>query len=186
MKYIFPLIIFISTLISCQKNTIDEKFNCNTPKHFTNTKEYKDVLNKFKIEIPKYWKTELYFDEFQSEVYSADTTKQLSETYIIDIAWHQGELKFNSEFEQKVIQNITENEQLIVVDSGYGKFMKKDSYYIISVGENTEISYHFLEIYLKSKDDEFYTFTSKIYGNEFVNERICASISLFKSISFLK
>ncbi len=186
MKYIITIILLISTFISCQKNTIEDSFDCNTPLHFTKSKEYSDVLKKFKIKIPSNWKTELYFDEYQSELYSADTTKQLSETYIVDITWHQGQLDFNKEFEQNLNENITLKEKLIHVKSGHGSFLNHQSYYYIAVGENTDITYHYLQIFLKYKNDEYYTFTSKIYGNEFVNERICASISLFKNIRFIK
>lgn len=186
MKYIFPLLIFIFILSSCDKKpTIEDAFECNTPSHFSKTKKYKDVLNHFKIDIPKTWKTSLYYDEYQSEIYSADTTKQLSETYIADITWRRGELIYNEEFENKIKQNLLEKENLEIIQSGYGKFLKHKSYYIVSVGKNTDITYHYLQIFLQYKVDEYYTFTSKIYGDEFVSERICASISLFKNIKFL-
>lgn len=187
MKYIISIFILVITLSSCnEKATVSNAFDCNTPNHLTNTKKYKDVLNHFKISIPKSWKTSLYYDEFRSEVYSADTTKQLSETYIAEITWHRGELVFGEEFEQKVNQNLLEKEKLEIVQSGYADFIKHKSYYNLSVGKNTDITYHYLQIYLQYSVDEYYTFTTKIYGDDFVSERICASISLFKSIHFLK
>jgi hypothetical protein len=186
MKYISTFTLLILTLFSCQKDTIEDAFGCNTPSHFTNSKNYHDVLKKFNVDIPKNWKTELYFDEYQSEVYSADTTKQLSESYIIDIAWHQGSLVFNEDFEQKIIQNLNEIEHLEIVQSGYGKFVKYNSYYNLSVGKNSDITYHYLQIYLQYENDAYYIFTSKIYGDEFVNERICSSVSLFKNITFIE
>ncbi|MDH3321423.1 MAG: hypothetical protein OEM04_00450 [Flavobacteriaceae bacterium] len=187
MKHLISIIILTITLISCnKKDTIGDAFDCKTPSHFTNSKEYKDILKHFKIKIPKDWKTSLYYDEFQSELYSADTTKQLSETYIADITWHQGELDFNEAFEKKIHQNLIDKEQLKIIKSGYGEFINHKSYYNLSTGINTDITYHYLQIYLQYSVDEYYTFTSKIYGDEFVNERICASISLFKNIEFIK
>ncbi len=184
MKYLVALILFSTVLISCNNNNITEVFDCNTPSHFTNSKKYNDVLKKFSIKIPKYWKTELYFDEFQSELYSADTTKELSESYIVDISWHQGGLEFNEDFEQNILQNLEEVERLETKLSGYGTFIKHKAYYNLSVGINTDIPYHYLQIYLQFENDTYYTFTSKIYGDEFVNERICESISLFQNIKF--
>ncbi|MCK5678260.1 MAG: hypothetical protein KAH72_07265, partial [Flavobacteriaceae bacterium] len=102
MKQFFIILILFLTLISCQKEDLTEVFNCKGTTNFSKTKEYTDVLKHFKINIPKSWNTELYYDEFQSELYSADTTKRLTETYIVDITWHQGELVFNNDFEQKV------------------------------------------------------------------------------------
>jgi len=187
MKFIFYLFLTISILSSCDKKvTIENAFECNAPSHYTSTKQYKDVLKHFKINIPKKWKTSLYYDEFRSEIYSADTTKQLSETYIADITWHQGELVFNEDFEQNITQIAVKKDKLDIIQSGYGEFIKHKSYYMLSVGKNSDISYHYLQIYLQYNVDEYYTFTSKIYGDEFVNERICASISLFKTIDFIK
>ena len=187
MKYIISIFILTITLSSCnEKVTVSNTFDCNTPNQLTNTKKYKDVLSHFKIDIPKSWKTKLYFDEFQSEVYSADTTKQLSETYIAEITWHQGELNFNEDFEGNVNIILLEKEKLEIVQHGYADFINYKSYYNLSVGKNTDITYHYLQIYLQYNIDEYYTFTTKIYGDDFINERICASISLFKSIQFLK
>lgn len=186
MKYFKVLIIALILFSSCQKNDLRERFECETPTHFTNTKKFKDVLSKFKINIPKYWKTELYYDEFQSELYSADTTKQLSETYLIDIAWHQGELNFNEDFKDNISKELKEKGLLKLEKSGFVKIKKYDSYYNLAVGKDAELTYHYLQVYLKYKPDEYYTFTSKIYGDEFVDERVCSSISLFNKIKFLK
>jgi len=186
MKYFLVFFILITTLISCnEKQTVSSAFDCTTTTRLTKTKAYKDVLSHFKIDMPKSWKTKLYYSEFQSEVYSADTTKQLTETYIADITWHQGELNFDEEFEQKINEIIFEKEKLEIVQFGYADFLKHKSYYNLSVGKNTDITYHYLQIYMQYKNDVYYTFTTKIYGDDFVSERICASISLFKSIRFL-
>ena len=186
MKYLTILILSLLVFSSCQNNDLGEQFECNTPTHFTNTKKYKDVLSKFNIEIPKYWKTQLYYDEFQSDLYSADTTKQLSETYLIDITWHQGELNFDEEFKSKISKGLKNKGLLKVVRSGFVKFKKHDSYYNLSTGKSADLTYHFLQVYLKYKPDEYYTFTSKIYGDKYVNERICSSISIFNNIKFIK
>ncbi|MCK5638817.1 MAG: hypothetical protein KAH67_08900 [Flavobacteriaceae bacterium] len=187
MNYSKFLIIVIVLITSCKKDDgIKNAFDCNTPSQFTNAKEYKDVLSKFKLKIPKYWKTNLYFDEFRSEIYSADTTKQLSETYIIDVTWHRGELRFDEEFEEKINENITKKGNLITLNSGYGRFKRHKSYFNLSVGENTDITYHYLQIFMKYNTDEYYTFTTKIYGEDFVSERICTSIQVFENIKFIK
>ena len=186
MKYIYILIATLFIFTSCENNELKEQFECDAPTHFTNTKEYKDVLSKFYIEIPKYWKTQLYYDEFQSDLYSADTTKQLSETYLIDITWHQGELNFDKEFKSNISKNLKGKGLLKVIKSGIVKFKKHDSYYNLSTGKNSELTYHYLQIYLKYKPDEYFTFTSKIYGDRNTNERVCASISIFNNIIFIK
>ena len=184
MKYSILLAVLAFSFLGCENSKFEREFDCDTPVHFTNTKTYKDVLNHFEIDIPKNWRTKLYYDELQSKVYTADTTKQLSESYIIDVTWRQGELIFNDEFEEKVNELASRDFQLIPVKSGYGKFLDKPSYYHISTGKNANMNWHFLQIYVQYNTDEYYLLSSKIYGDDFVSERICATFALFKNISF--
>ena len=186
MKKFKILIIPLILLAGCQNNELGGQLECDTPIHFTKTKKYKDVLSKFNIKVPKYWKTKLYYDEYQSELYVADTTKQLSETYIIDITWHQGELYFNEDFKLNLSKELKNKGLLKKIKSGIIKFKKHDSYYNLSAGKDVNLTYHYLQVYLKYKPDEYYTFTSKIYGDKYINERICSSISIFNNIKFIK
>jgi len=186
MRYLVSMLLIVMLFTSCQNSKFEREFDCNTPAEYTQTKTFKDVLSHFEIDIPKSWKTELYYDEYQSALYSADTTKQLRETYIIDITWHQGELVLNKDFELKVEENATRNLKLIPVKSGFGDYLGHPAFYHIATGKSDDLSWHYLQIYVQHSIDEYYTFTAKIYGNEFVNERICSSFSLFNNISFLK
>jgi hypothetical protein len=186
MKYLILSICATLMLISCQNSKFEKEFECETPISYTQTKTYKDVLKHFEIDVPSNWKSELYYDEYQSALYTADTTKALRETYILDIAWHQGELVLNKEFEVRVAQNASRNLKLVPVRSGFGEYLGHPAYYHIATGKSEDLSWHYLEIYVQHKVDEYYTFTSKIYGNEFVSERICASFSVFNEITFLE
>jgi len=185
MKHLIVTFCAALVLVSCQNSKFEKEFECDTPISYTQTKNFKDVLNHFEIEVPSNWKSELYYDEYQSALYTADTTKTLRETYILDIAWHQGELVLNKDFEVRVAENATRNLKLIPVKSGFGEYLGHPAYYHIATGKSDDLSWHYLEVYVQHKVDEYYTFTSKIYGNEFVSERICASFSVFNEITFL-
>ncbi len=185
MKYASVLILLTLFLTSCQKSKFEREFECETPSSYTQTKTFKDVLGHFEIDVPSSWKTELYYDEFQSAVYTADTTKSLRETFILDISWRQGELVLNKDFEVKVAQNARRNLQLIPVKSGFGEYLEHPAYYHIATGKSDDLSWHYLEVYVQHKVDEYYVFTAKIYGDEYVSERICASFSIFGELIFL-
>ena len=185
MKKLIALIVVLFTLNSCQQSKFEREFECETPLQYTQTKTYKDVLNHFEIDLPSSWKTELYYDEYQSAVYTADTTKSLRETFILDISWRQGELVLNKDFEVKVAENARRNLKLIPVKSGFGEYLDQPAYYHISTGKSDDLSWHYLEVYVQHKVDEYYSFTAKIYGDEFVSERICSSFSIFGDIVFL-
>ena len=57
-----------------------------------------DVKKTFSVAYPKNWKTNLYFDETQSSIFTADTTKQLTETVLLDITFINKEINFNDSF----------------------------------------------------------------------------------------
>jgi len=185
MKHFLLLFLITFTLISCEKNDVADAFDCNSSIHFSETKEMNDVLKKFKIDIPIDWNSKLYYDEYKSVLYSADTTKNLSETYIVEITWHQGELELNEDLDQKVQEAIDTKEELQTLRSGFGKFKKFPAYYNLANGKSMDFEYFYLQVYLQTKPDEYFTLTTKIYGNEFVDERICASIAVFNEIKFL-
>jgi hypothetical protein len=170
---------------ACKNTRFEREFGCETPLGFSNTKTYKDVLSHFEIDIPKSWKTSLYYDEYQSKLYTADTTRNLSESYIIDVTWHQGELVINEEFDRLVSEQADREFDLVPVKSGEGDFLDLPAYYHISTGKKNDMNWHYLQVYLKYNTDEYYTLTSKIYGNVLVTERICASFALFKELEFI-
>ncbi len=169
----------------CKNSKFEREFNCDTPMSFSNTKTYKDVLGHFEIDIPKNWKTSLYYDEYQSKLYTADTTRNLSESYIIDVTWHQGELIIDDDLERLVSEQVGREFNLIPVKAGEGEFLDYPAYYHISTGQKNNMNWHYLQIYLKYEPDEYYTLTSKIYGDELVTERICASFAVFKELDFI-
>ena len=186
MKYFFTLIVLAASLTGCKKNDVRIALNCTTTTNFANTKEISGFLKHFKLDVPQNWKSELYYDEMQSRFYSADTSKQLTDTYIIDVTWHQGEIELDDKFEEIIENDVKQNEQLIPYKTGFGSFLNLPSYYILAQGKSSGFTYHYLQIYLKTNVDEYFHLTTKVYGDEFVEERLCESLSLFEGITFLE
>lgn len=185
MKNILLLLVALS-LLACQKNDLIKEFKCKSTTEFSDTKEIRDVLKKFKLTLPSTWKTQLYYDDFQSEIYSADTTKSLKETYILDISWHQGELELNEFFDQTVRDTLAIKEGLSLVKSNFSEFHNKPCYWNLSKGKSGEFTYHFFQVYVKTEVDEYFTFTTKIYGDENIDERLYSSIQLTDQINFIE
>jgi hypothetical protein len=185
IRYLLLATVLIS-LNSCKKDGLTEEFNCKKLSSTENTKEIRDVLKKFKVYLPKYWKTELYYDEFQSEIYSADTTKSLTETYILDVSWHQGELNLNKSFDQTVIDTLAMKEGLHLVKSNFNKFKNKPSYWNLSKGKSGDYTIHYLQVYVKTEIDEYFTISTKFFGDNDITDKLCASVSLFDQIKFIE
>ena len=185
MKRIITVLLVISAL-SCQKNNIESELGCGSVPKLGETKETRDILKKFKLIVPKKWSTQLYYDDFKSQIYAADTTKQLSETYILDVAWHQGEITLDDVLAKSVKDTLNIKEQMTTIKTGFGKFKKKPSYWNLSQGKESGRLYTFLQVYLKTEVDEYFLLTTKLYGDANVNSRLCESIALFDRINIIE
>ena len=97
---IFFSLIFLLISACSKQSEIGKKMNCS-PTTYKNTKEITDFNKNFILSIPSNWKTELYFDNYQSEIFTADTIKQLSETYILAASFNLGTLNFDSDFHHR-------------------------------------------------------------------------------------
>lgn len=176
----------ILVLTSCGKNDLTSEFDCGSSSYSSELKEYRDVLKKFRASVPASWKTQLYYDDFQSQLFSADTTKSLTETYVIDIAWHQGELALDEFFDQKVKDTLAIKDQLSNLKSSLSRFKDRPSYWNLSKGKMGQHNYHFLQVYVKTAPDEYFTLGTKVYGDQQVDERLCESIDLYQRMEFIE
>ena len=177
---IFLLILI--TMTSCAKKTaLETTYNCSNSFSFSETKKVKDFKKNFAITVPTNWKTQLYYDEYQSDIFTADTTKELSKTYILDTSWKLGELKLDEEFKTK----ITNNSNLNIVNSKIENILQKPAFWYIQKGKKKGFDYQVLQIYLKTSVDTYLEIKTEVYGNKNVEKRFCESIKIIKSIVFI-
>jgi hypothetical protein len=185
MKKTVLIVLLYLIALSCKhQSELGKEFACDTSE-IKNLSEYFDFKKNFKIHIPSSWKTELYYDDFQSEIFTADTTKQLSETFILDAAFNFGELNFDLEFHQKTDSILTVS-NLKKIKEGTLKFKSKPAFWYLVKGTKNGFEYHQFNILVKNTSTTYFTANSEIYGTENVNKRICESISLMEKIEFLQ
>ncbi len=185
MKNKFVFIFIIILIVGCKKQSeLSKTFNCNTFK-LSNLETYSDFKQNFEIAIPTNWKTELYYNEFQSEIFSADTTKQLSESYIIDAAFNYGNLEFNEEFYNKTA-SILATSNLQKIKDGTIKFKSNPAYWYLVTGTKKGFTYNQFNLIIKLSKETYFTAYSEIYGTNNIDKRICESITILNSIEFLQ
>jgi hypothetical protein len=184
MKYIRNIVIATLLLCSCQKpSEISEIYKCGSIK-VENLEELKDIKNIFTVQIPKNWKTNLYYDETQSSIYTADTTKQLTKSLLLDITLINNNISFNDIFKLKREQeNLAK--KLIQTASKEINLLNKPSYYMISKGEKNEYQYQLFQVFIKIDDQKFILAKAEVYGDSLVNNRMCAAVSLIEKIKIL-
>ena len=170
-----------SLLLSCNKQSeLSKDFNCKTPV-FKDLENVQDVKNLFSVEIPKTWKTNLFYDDIQSSIYTADTTKQLTETLLLDITTIHRNINFDSSFKLKQEQeNLAKN--LIKVKSEEINLLNKPTYFTLSKGKKGNYQYQISHFYIKINDEKFMLAKVEIYGDSLVNERMCNAFSLIEKI----
>lgn len=182
MKFRFGIILLILiTTVSCSKKTVLETtFDCSRSS-FSNVNEVKDVKNNFNIDIPTDWKINKYFDEFESSISTADTIKELTDTYIIDVSYKLGELELNQDF----IDKVNTSSSLEITYSEFENIFNKPSFWYLSSGKKNNYEYHILSMYVKTGADSYLQISIELYGDENVEKRLCEAFSIIKTIELI-
>lgn len=182
MKKIISLFIGASLLFfSCTKQSeLNKDFNCKTVS-FKNLEKINDVKGFFSVEIPKTWKTNLYYDDLQSSIYTADTTKQLTETLLLDITSINQNIKFDAAFKLKQEQENL-SKKLIKTTSKETTILNKPSFYTISKGKKGKFHYQVGHFFIKIKEQTFILAKAEIYGDSLINKRFCKAMALIEKI----
>ena len=105
------------------KSELSENMNCK-PEQYANLETITDMDKQFKVTLPSHWKTfHLYYDENQTSIFSADTTKQLTDSYTIDITYVYDEIIFDDQFIQRFKKNLSDD--LLVETNSYELMFKE-------------------------------------------------------------
>ena len=183
MKKITILLLLISLAGCSEKSNLQEEFICATKK-FSNTEEVSDFKNKFSITYPKKWKTQLYFDSIQTQIITADTTRNFTDTYTINIEYNSGDLELNEKFRTGILTELSEAEQQ-VLKSKTTTFKGKPCFWTISKGKKATYDYFYFELFMKQNKLNYFKITSEVYGNTNIDTRFCESIAIIETLKFL-
>jgi len=180
MKY---RILFLASLLSfscTDESEIREDFSC-TNSAFNNLEMVDDIKNLFSIQLPTNWKINLYKDEVQSSIFTADTTKQLTETILLDVTFINNKINFDDAFLfQQEQENLERN--LIKTKSKKITLLEKRSIYIIYKGKKGKFNYQTCHTFVKIDEKNIIFAKTEIYGDSLVNQRFCTSFSLIENI----
>lgn len=179
MKPLYFIIVLVFICTSCNSNQLSKDFNCKTP-NFNNLEVVTDFKKNFTIEIPSNWKTNLYYDDVVSSVYTADTTQNLTKAFIMDVSFVLNPIDIDAAFIQKVATDNSKME-LTQMASKEIKFHDKNAYYNLAKGKQGKFSYHVLNVFAKETNG-FLHVKTEIYGDSLVNERLCKAIKLIDDI----
>ena len=177
------LLLFIIVFNSCSKKSEFIKgFNCDV-ETFSNLERIEDVKNLFSVYYPDHWKTNFYYDNNQSSIFTADTTKQLKETILLDITHIASKIAFDSNFLKKIESNLSE-QQLTEISANKIIFKEKPSFYSEAKGMNNNFNYYVFNLFIKLDENNYIHSKIEIYGDALKEERICKGINLLEKTIF--
>ena len=181
MKPFLTILITLFLLASCNSSALKNEFKCESISNYSNLEKTKDVRKLFTVSLPNHWKTNLYYDNSQTSIYSADTTKSLTNTTLIDVTYIHEQIELNNIFQQKIIQE-NASQKFKNVSSKMVSFLKKPSYLNLSKGKKGTYSYQILNLFSKVNSDNFLHTKIEVYGDSLINERFCKAIDLVEKI----
>ena len=177
------LLLFIIVFNSCSKKSEFIKgFNCDV-ETFSNLEKIEDVKNLFSVYYPDHWKTNFYYDTHQSSIFTADTTKQLKETTLLDITHISNKIIFDSNFLKKFKSNLSELE-LTEIHANKIIFKEKPSFYSEATGMKNNFNYYVFNLFIKLDENNYIHSKIEVYGDVLREERICKGINLLEETIF--
>ncbi len=187
VKKIFfgTILIALMSLMACHDvSGLSKEFACNNTPNLPKLETVKDFNNLFSVRLPKYWNTKLYYDSSQSEIISADTIKNLTETYIMDFSMISSQVKIDQDLQKKVALKNKEN-NLENIKEFFYTIHRKKAFSNLSKGIKEGHTFHILQSYIKVSDTKFLLVKAEFYGEQYFDLRLCESIHLLDDIQFL-
>ena len=183
MMKIKTLLFLAIVLNSCSnKTSFVDTFDCEL-ETFPNLERIEDVKKIFSVYYPDHWKTNFYYDNQQSSIFSADTTKQLKETTLIDITHVSNKIVFDSIFFKKFNSNLSKL-QLTETNTNKIVFKGKPSFYSEAEGVNNNFNYSVSNLFIRLDEKNYIHAKIEVYGENFIKERFCKGINLLDKIIF--
>lgn len=183
MRIIIVLLCF--AFMACNSTGELEQLNFCKSELPPNTEEKSDFKNNFKLQLPKEWNKSYFYSATTSELYTADTTKQLSEATILEFIFHDATLTMGSDLFNKIatVNRIHNN---TLADSQEFKFQGKPAVYFTSKGKKADQDVLLFDLYVQTSENTYFNAKSEIYGYQEQQSRLCQSLSIINTVEFLK
>jgi hypothetical protein len=171
--------IFIGLLNSCEFNKNDSD---------SETNQMIDVFGKFEIELPLNWHKEFNSTEFSAGIISSDTSKELSETIVINANWNLDTVNINSHLED-LMDSLNTTIGLETKIKKTGSINEYRTYFSYGYGLDslTDLKLNQLLYILKSDSLKGHILlTARIYGDTLKNEHSKQVSQIVESIRMKK
>ena len=138
----------ILLIFSCQnKSELTKEFSCKNTKELSQLESVDDFNKNFTVRLPKHWNTKLYYDSVQSEIFSADTIKSLTESYIMDFAMVLSPIEVSGKLQNELLKKSADND-METIKASFHNFQGSDAYAHLGVGKNKNYTFYVFQYYI--------------------------------------
>lgn len=184
-SYFLLSITIVLFFVSCQHKTdLSKTFSCKDHIQLQELELVSDFNNNFNIKLPKYWNTKLYYDNVQSEIFSADTIKSLTESYIMDFSWVNDTIQISGKLQDKVRQ-ISEENSMKTTKESFHKFKGMEAYAHLGLGKSKDYTFRVFQYYIKLNEEIYMRIKTEFYGDNNFESRFCEALAIIETIEFL-
>lgn len=181
----FYFFILSLCFVSChEESDLEELLNIKANINYNLNKTIVDVKDNYQINIGDDWKRELYFDQQQSRIYAADTTKSFLSSFIVDFTQFDGKIELNENFRTQLIKQIEKQPRSYVINEGFIEINKVPAYCVFSFSREPDFEVYYLSCYLKDHNS-YYFLTSTLYGSDHMKDNLKEAVSVFNSFKLL-
>jgi len=173
----------ILAFISCKNNKdIFKNFNCSNISNLSDTEIVLDAKNNFSLNIPKYWKTELYLDKNSSMFTTADTTKQYQNTYLIKATLIESKLTLNKFDIEKIKTSILTDKTTTLISEIQGDFKNWPALLLRSKSDKFKSVVSVLHLYTPISERQYFEIEIHCFGSKNIDKRFCEAINIINSL----
>ncbi len=178
---IFSLLLF--AFISCQKNNdVFKDFKCEKSLKLKEIERVLDAKGNFSLDIPKYWKTELYLDENSSIFTTADTTKQYLNTYLIKVSSINAKLILSSAEIEKIKTAVLSDSHKTIGTITRGSFKAHPALLILTKSDKFKSGITVMHVYTPISEKLYFEIEIHCFGTKNVDKRLCEAINIINSL----
>ena len=182
MRFLLSFLSFLLISSCNDKSDLLKSIDC-PQNHFFNLETIEDVKKSFSVQFPDHWKTNLYYDENQSSIYAADTTKQLTKSMLLDITSVPKKITFDTLFVKKYKENLRQ-QNLKEIFAKELNFQNNKAYYSKAIGKKRSFDYHIVNIFVAISQNHYIHGKIEVYGDSLVSQRICEGLHLIEKIKY--
>lgn len=177
---LLTLFSFALFFTSCQQPSLQKELfeSCKCPRQAEAQKNIKDLHQHFEISIPSNWKKEFFIDSSSTRFYCADTTKELTDTYIIEIGHYAKKTSLDSLFVKTIENEVLQKENGEVLQSKHVRLGKKKGYSIHSKYRRLGFDFQTVQTYFPNTNGSLYLMKVEAYGTENSEARLCKGMAL--------